>query len=144
VKKALLVTAFLVMLPASTLVVAPTPASASYDALACPANAATAGAKVFKKCKACHVANKKKNKVGPHLVGIVGRKVGSVEGYRYSKAMKKAAAEDMVWTEANLNEFLIKPKKFIPKTKMGFRGLKKESQRTSLICYLKGLDEQAS
>jgi cytochrome c2 len=144
VKKALLVTAFLAMLPASTLIVTPTPALASADALACPADAATAGAKVYKKCKACHVANKKKNKAGPHLVGIVGRKVGSVEGYRYSKAMKKVAEEGMEWTEANLDEFLTKPKKFVPKTKMGFRGLKKESQRTSLICYLKGLDEQAS
>ncbi len=143
-KKALLVTAFMVMLPATSLVMAPSPAQASYDAMACPADSAKAGAKVFKKCKACHVATKKKNKVGPHLVGIVGRKAGAIEGYKYSKAMKKAAEGGLVWTTETLDEFLTKPKKFVPKTKMGFRGLKKEKKRTSLICYLKSLDEQAS
>ena len=52
-----------------------------------------AGKTVYKKCKACHVIDKEKNRVGPHLVGIVGRKAGSIEGYKYSKALKKMAGE---------------------------------------------------
>ena len=58
-----------------------------------------AGAKVFKKCKACHVVDKEKNKTGPHLVNLFGRTAGSLEGYKYSKAMK---ASGIVWDEETL------------------------------------------
>ncbi len=92
------------------------------------------GKKVFKKCKTCHTFDPGKKKIGPHLKGIVGRKAGSVEGYKYSKAMKAA---DIVWDEANLDAFLKKPKAFIKGTKMTFAGLKKESQRQDIIAYLK-------
>ncbi len=95
---------------------------------------AAKGKKVFKKCKVCHSFDPGKKKIGPHLTGIVGRKAASVEGYKYSKAMKAA---DIVWDEANLDEFLKKPKAFIKGTKMSFGGLKKESQRQDLIAYLK-------
>ena len=95
---------------------------------------AAKGKKVFKKCKTCHSFDPSKKKIGPHLKGIVGRKAASVEGYKYSKAMKAA---DIVWDEANLDEFLKKPKAFIKGTKMSFGGLKKESQRQDLIAYLK-------
>jgi cytochrome c len=95
---------------------------------------AAAGEKVFKKCKACHTFDPGKKKIGPHLKGVVGRKAGSVEGYKYSKAM---AAADITWDEANLDEFLTKPKAFVKKTKMSFGGLKKEVQRADLIAYLK-------
>ncbi len=95
---------------------------------------AAAGEKVFKKCKACHTFDPGKKKIGPHLKGVVGRKAGSVEGYKYSKAM---AAADITWDEANLDEFLTKPKAFVKKTKMSFGGLKKEGQRADLIAYLK-------
>ena len=68
------------------------------------------------------------------LKGVVGRKAGSVEGYKYSKAM---AGADITWDEANLDKFLTKPKAFVKKTKMSFRGLSKESQRADVIAYLK-------
>lgn len=98
---------------------------------------AAKGAKVFKKCKTCHSFDPGKKKIGPHLKGIVGRKAGSVEGYKYSKAMKAA---DIVWDEASLDAFFKKPKAFVKGTKMTFGGLKKESQRQDLIAYLKEAD----
>ena len=97
------------------------------------------GKKVFKKCKACHLPDKEKNKVGPHLVNVVGRAAASVEGYKYSKAMKAKGKEGLIWDEANLDAYLTKPKAFVPKTKMVFPGLKKEQQRADIIAYLKSL-----
>ena len=81
-----------------------------------------AGAKVFKKCKACHVVDKEKNKTGPHLVNLFGRTAGSLEGYKYSKAMK---ASGIVWDEETLAEYLRAPKKYIKGTKMAFVGTEK-------------------
>jgi len=97
------------------------------------------GSKVFKKCKACHVPDEAKNKVGPHLVGIVGRKAGTAEGYAYSDAVKAKAAEGLVWDEANLAAFLEKPRKFLKGTKMAFGGLRKEKDRNAIIAYFKSL-----
>ena len=91
------------------------------------------GAKVFKKCKSCHVVDKEKNKIGPHLVGIFGRKAGAVEGFKYSKAM---ADSGVVWTKETLTEYLAKPKKYMPGTKMVFVGIKKEKQIVDLLAYL--------
>ncbi len=95
------------------------------------------GEKVFKKCKACHTVDAGgKNKVGPNLHGIVGRKSALVEGFKYSKAMKAA---DVTWDAATLDGFLKKPKKFMKGTKMSFAGLKKEKQRVNVIAYLETL-----
>ena len=95
---------------------------------------AAKGEKVFKKCKTCHTFDPGKKKIGPHLKGVVGRKAGAVEGYKYSKAM---AGADITWDEASLDQFLTKPKKFLKGTKMSFAGLKKEAQRADVIAYLK-------
>jgi cytochrome c len=109
-------------------------ATALGNGAALAAGDAEAGEKVFKKCKTCHSFDPGKKKIGPHLKGVVGRKAGGVEGYKYSKTM---AAADITWDEANLDGFLTKPKKFMKGTKMSFAGLKKESQRADLIAYLK-------
>ena len=101
-----------------------------------PAMAADAakGKKVFNKCKACHTLKAGKNRVGPHLAGIFGREAGSVEGYKYSKAMM---ASGIVWGEEEIKAYVAAPKKYIPKNKMAFAGLKKEADRDNLIAYLK-------
>ena len=95
---------------------------------------AAAGKKVYNKCKTCHALEAGKKKLGPSLNGIFGRTAGTVEGYKYSKAMKESG---IVWTEETMAGYLEKPKKFMPGTKMVFAGLKKEQQVADLIAYLK-------
>ena len=94
----------------------------------------TIGKKVFKKCAACHsIVKDGKNNIGPALYNVVGRKVGIVEDYKYSKAL---ASYDKEWTVEELNGYLIKPAKWIKGTKMAFAGLRKEKDRASVILYL--------
>ncbi|WP_323785885.1 c-type cytochrome [Thalassovita sp.] len=100
------------------------------------------GEKVFKKCKACHqVGEGAKNKTGPVLNGIVGHPAGAIEGFKYSKGMQDFAESGGVWNEENLAAFLTKPKDFIKKTKMGFAGLKKESDIAAVTEYLKSVSQ---
>lgn len=94
------------------------------------------GEKVFKRCQACHVVNAPTNRVGPHLVGVVGRKAGSVEGFKYSDAMKQAGEKGLVWTPEELDKYLTNPKGDIPGNKMAFAGLKKPEERANVIAYL--------
>ncbi len=100
------------------------------------------GEKVFRKCKACHFVDKEKNKVGPYLKGVVGRKAGSVPNFKYSKAMKAKGEEGLVWTEENLAKYLKAPKKFVPGNKMAFAGLKKDEDIANVIAYLKKMGGQ--
>jgi len=95
------------------------------------------GEKVFRKCKACHVVDKEQNRVGPHLVGVVGREVASVDGFRYSDAMVEWGA-GKVWDAATLDEYLADPRGVVKGTKMAFPGLKKETDRADVIAYLEG------
>lgn len=102
---------------------------------------AAKGEKVFKKCKACHAADKEKNKVGPHLVGIIGRKAASVDGYKYGKGITEAAEKIGEWDEAKLVEYLADPKGYIGgKSKMTFK-LRKEDQRADVAAYLASLSK---
>ena len=95
---------------------------------------AAEGAKVFKKCAACHsIAEGGANKIGPALWGVLGRKSGALPDYKYSKAM---AAHGKPWTFDEMNGFLIKPKDWIKGTKMSFAGLKNEKERAAVILYM--------
>ena len=92
------------------------------------------GKKVYKKCAACHsIAQDGKNKIGPKLYNVVGRAIGSVSNYKYSKALTSYGNE---WNFEELNGFLLKPAKWIKGNKMGFVGLKKDKDRASVILYL--------
>jgi cytochrome c len=96
------------------------------------------GEDVFKKCKACHdVGDGARNKVGPILNGVVGRKAASVEGYPYSSDLKALGAQGLVWDENNLNKYLENPKSVVGNGKMVFPGLKDEQDRKDVIAYLK-------
>jgi cytochrome c len=93
------------------------------------------GQEVYKKCRACHdVGPEAKNKVGPLLNNIIGRKAGTIEGFEYTPANKDSGA---VWTEEVLFKYLENPLAFMPGTKMAFAGLKDEQDRRDVIAYLK-------
>ena len=95
---------------------------------------AAEGAKVFKKCAACHSIKKGgANKIGPALWGVLGRSAGSIPDYKYSKAM---AAHGKNWSFEEMNGFLIKPKDWIKGTKMSFAGLKKPKERAAVILWM--------
>ena len=92
------------------------------------------GKKVFAKCKACHKLEKGVNGTGPHLYGIVGRTVASIESYGYSSAL---AGISGVWSEDELSAFLLKPSKYAPGTKMSYSGLTPVKDRANLVAFLK-------
>jgi len=92
------------------------------------------GEKVFKKCSACHsIEAGGGNNIGPALYNVVGRKIGAIKDYKYSKALKNYERN---WSFEELNGFLIKPQKWIKGTKMAYAGLRKERDRASVILYL--------
>ena len=109
--------------------------SKSGDIMALFASTSTAeGAKVFKKCAACHsIAEGGGNKIGPALWGVLGRSAGSIPDYKYSKAM---AAYGKNWSFEEMNGFLTKPKDWIKGTKMSFAGLKNAKERAAVILYM--------
>ena len=93
------------------------------------------GETLFKKnCAVCHTLEDGKNKIGPSLAGIVGRKAGSVPGFSYSAANKDSGD---TWNDTTLDTYLTDPRKFMPGTKMVFAGLKNSEDRKALIEYLK-------
>lgn len=119
-----------------------------FSGAAVAAGDAEAGKKVFKKCKVCHTIDEGgKNRVGPNLWGVLGRQAGTKEGYKFSKDMTAAGEVGLVWSEDTLAAYLTKKdgtKVFIgsfigkkkAKTKMAFRGLKKEGQVDDVVAYI--------
>lgn len=96
---------------------------------------AEAGEQVFNQCRACHVVGEEQNRVGPHLVGVIGRTPGTVEGYSYSDAMT-AYGEENVWDEETLTEYLADPRGVVEGTKMAFAGLKTDDDIANVIAYI--------
>lgn len=99
---------------------------------------ATKGAKVYKKCVSCHmIGAKAKNRVGPHLNGIIGREIAALQDYKYSKAMIAYGETAKIWSEENLAAYLANPRKAVKGTRMAFVGLRKEKDVANVIAYLK-------
>lgn len=96
-----------------------------------------AGQRVFNQCRACHnIAAGGRNGVGPNLYGILGRKAGQAEGFRYSAALKEKAEAGLAWDEATLRKYIANPKDVIPGGAMSYPGLKNEQQLSDLIAYI--------
>jgi cytochrome c len=93
------------------------------------------GKRVFLMCRSCHSTEPDgRHKVGPNLHGMFGSKAGAKEGFKYSDVVKNSG---ITWSEETLNEWLVKPKNFLPGNKMAFAGVPKEEDRKALIAYLK-------
>lgn len=97
---------------------------------------AAKGETIAKKCIACHSVKDASKRVGPSLVGVVGRTVGSMEGFKYSASMMEYAATAGAWDEAKLSAYLENPKAIVPKGSMAFAGIKDATERADLIAYL--------
>jgi cytochrome c len=93
------------------------------------------GEKIYSRCFACHAIDR--DRTGPRHAGLFGRTAGSVPGFPYSPAMKKAGANGLVWNDETLDKFLQNPTKFVPGTRMGYAGVKDDQERADLLAYLK-------
>lgn len=100
------------------------------------------GAKLFSQCKGCHqIGEGARDRVGPHLNGIFGRDVAAHEDFAYSKAMKRAGADGMVWDREHLDAYLENPKALVSGTRMSYRGMKDAGERDALLAYLRAYSD---
>lgn len=95
---------------------------------------AAAGKETFGQCATCHSTEAGKNRAGPSLAAIVGRKAASIEGFAYSDAMK---ASGITWSEAKIAQFIENPARVVPDTQMYFQGLSDAQERANVVAYLK-------
>jgi cytochrome c len=110
-------------------------------AIALPAGAiaqegAKRGEKVFDECRACHTIDGSNSAVGPSLRGVLGRKAGTLDDFRYSPAMKRA---EIVWTRQTLDAFIADPQKLVPANRMPYSGIPDAKNRADVIEYLQTL-----
>jgi cytochrome c len=93
------------------------------------------GERIYGRCGACHAIDR--DRTGPRHRGLFGRRAGSVPGFPYSAAMKKAGEKGLVWNEETLDKFLKNPLKFVPGTRMTYAGVPNDQDRADLLAYLK-------
>ena len=117
--------------PAEPAVAEPAPVAAPDPELV------AAGEQAFRQCKSCHqVGEGAANRSGPQLNGVLGRTIGSIDGFRYSNTFTEAAEAGEIWTEERMAEFLANPRGAMEGTKMSFRGVRDEADIAALIAYL--------
>ncbi|HWT10796.1 MAG TPA: cytochrome c family protein [Roseomonas sp.] len=101
---------------------------------------AAAGQRVFNQCRACHTSEQGgRQGVGPNLFGIVGRRAGAIEGFRYSANMRELATEGLTWSDDRLRAYIGNPKAVVPRGSMSFPGIRNETQVNDLMAYLASL-----
>lgn len=106
--------------------------------VAAAAQDAAAGQRVFNQCRACHTVEQGgRNGVGPNLWHMFGRRAGSVDGFRYSAAMRQRGEGGLAWDEATLRAYLAEPRAVVPGGSMSYAGLRNEQQMNDLIAYLR-------
>ncbi len=99
---------------------------------------AEAGATVFQQCSGCHeVGSEARNRVGPHLNEIFGRKAAGLEEFKYSRSLERAGNDGLVWTLDKLDAYLENPRILVSGTRMSFRGLKEKTDRDNVLAYLR-------
>jgi cytochrome c len=120
--------------PRLTVILALAIAANLFAARSAAAQNADNGRQVLKQaCGICHEVAAGKNRVGPSLFGVVGRKAGSAPDFHYSDEMKNAG---LVWDDATLDRFLTAPRATVPGTRMAYAGMKDDQKRHDLIAYL--------
>lgn len=101
-----------------------------------------AGAKVFSQCKGCHqIGPDAKDRIGPHLNGVFGRKAAAHDTFDYSASMQRAGADGLIWTAKTLDAYLENPRALVSKTRMSFRGLKDPQDRANVLAYLRDFSD---
>ncbi len=91
------------------------------------------GEKVFEECRACHAVERGVDGVGPDLHGVFGRRAGTLDGFRYSPALKRSG---ITWTAVTLDGYIADPQKVVPANRMPYAGLPDARDRTDLIVYM--------
>jgi cytochrome c len=97
------------------------------------------GSQVFNTCAMCHTLSEGKHRIGPNLKGVIGRRAGSAEGFRYSEAMREAGFE---WTPEKLDAYLADGASVVPGNRMPFPGLFDPEDRADVIAFLKDVSKQ--
>lgn len=92
-------------------------------------------------CASCHSIEPGSHRTGPSLHKIVGRTAGKAEGFAYSDAFEGAAADELVWTEENLDKFVRRPRSVVRGNKMAYLGLRDDAERADLLAYLKRMSQ---
>ena len=109
-------------------------AASAFTIMAFSSASAQSGEEAFKDCATCHSVEKDRHDVGPSLYGVLGRQIGTAEGFRYSNIMK---AQKSVWTEEALDRFIADPQAMFRGNKMPYSGMDDAKQRAAVIAYLK-------
>lgn len=123
---------------AATAIVLALAGPALSETTAVPLGDAERGAQVFRKCSGCHqVGEGARNRAGPHLNGVFGRKAGALDDFDYSDSMDRASADGLIWDIEHLDAYIENPRVLVSGTRMSFRGLKDKQDRDDVLAYLR-------